>query len=137
MPADLVLSAITAALSAGAAAGVTDAGKKAIADAYDSLKSLLKKRFGNKSEAAAALEKLEAKPDSEGRRQTLGEELESAGAASDPELASAAQALLALVRALSQGETHVQIASGPGIAQAYGEGASATVNWSTGPRKDG
>jgi len=87
MPADLILTAIAAALSASAAAGVTEAGKKAIVDAYDGLKSLIKKRLGSDSEAAAALEKLEAKPDSEGRTQTLGEELESAGAASDPELA--------------------------------------------------
>jgi hypothetical protein len=136
MPAELIMSAIVAALSAGAATGATEAGKKAIVDAYDGLKSLIKKRFGGNSEAAVALDKLEAKPDSEGRKQTLSEELESAGAASDPELVSAAQALTALIRALPNGEKHIQIAHGQGIAQAD-RGSTATVNWSTGPSKDG
>ena len=37
---------------------------------------------------------------------------------SDAELLSAAQSLLKLIRALSQGEKHIQVAQGTGIAQA-------------------
>jgi hypothetical protein len=135
MSVDVIMSAIGAAVSAGAATGATEAGKKAIVDAYDGLKSLIKNRFGSNSEAAVALDKLEAKPDSEGRKQMLSEELESAGAASDPELVSAARTLTALIHALPTGEKHIQIAHGRGIAQAD-RGSTATVNWSTGPSKD-
>jgi hypothetical protein len=38
--------------------------------------------------------------------------------ASDPELVSAAQSLFKLIRALPQGEKHIQFAKGSGIAQA-------------------
>jgi hypothetical protein len=127
MPADLVANAILAALTAGAASGATDTAKKAIADAYEGLKSLVKKKLGGNSEAAVALDKLETNPASEGRQKTLAEELESAKAATDPELASAAQALIELIRALPQGEKHIQFAQGTGIAQAD-RGSTATVN---------
>ena len=135
MTPDAITNAIVAALSAGAATGATDTAKKAIADAYDGLKSLIRKKFGGDSEAAVATDKLEAKPDSIGRKQSLKEELESANAGSDPELAGAAQALLELVRALPQGEKHIQFAQGQGIAQAD-RGSTATVTFSGWPKKD-
>lgn len=135
MPVDVILNAIVAAISSGVVAESTEVGKKAIADAYDGVKSIIKRRFGGQSEAAAALEKLEAKPASVGRQQVLSEELETSGAASDPELIEAAQALLVLIHSLPRGEKHTQIAVGSGIAQADG-GSTATVNWSPGPRED-
>ena len=129
MSAALITDAIVAALSAGAVTGAKDVAKKAIADSYDGLKSLIKKKCGNESETSAAIEKLEARPDSEGRKKTLGEELALAHATDDPELASAAHALLELVRALPQGEQHIQFAHGHGIAQAdRGSMATVTVN---------
>lgn len=105
MTPDVVVSAIVAALSAGATKGATDAAKKAVVDAYCGLKSIIRTRFGSHSEAAEAIDKLEVKPDSEGRRQTLGEELQSVNAGTDPELVSAAQTLLALIHALPHEET--------------------------------
>jgi hypothetical protein len=136
MTADAIGTAIVAALSAGAATGATDAAKKAVADAYQGLKSLIKARFGSHSEAAAAIDNLEVKPESEGRRQTLGEELQSVNVGADAEINSAAQALLALIRSLPQGEKNIQFAQGQGIAQAD-HGSTATVNFSTRPGKDG
>ena len=44
---DPVTTAIVVALAAGATSGVTEAGRKAIADAYEALKTLLKKKFGH------------------------------------------------------------------------------------------
>jgi len=131
----MLIDAIVSALSAGAASAATDASKKAVADAYDGLKSLIRRRFGAGSEAAAAIDKLEAKPDSEGRRQTLAEELSTVQAGSDRELLSAAQALLDLVRALPPGGQNIQNAAGQGIAQASGAGASATVTFGNFPSK--
>lgn len=124
---DPVSTAIIAALSAGAASGVTDAAKQAMVDAYHGLKTLISKRFGSDSEVGNALEKLQAKPDSDGRKQTLAEELKAVNAAAEPDLVTAAQSLLALIKALPQGEQHIQQAKGIGIAQAS-EGSTASVH---------
>ena len=91
MTPDIVTNAIVAALSAGAVTGATDTAKSAIADAYEGLKSLVKKKFGHDSDAAEAIDKLEAKPESGARKETLAEELKAVNSASDPELVSAAQ----------------------------------------------
>jgi hypothetical protein len=131
-----ISDAILADLSTGAAA--TDTVKKAVADAYGALKSLIQKKFGSGSDAAQALEKLESKPDFEGRRQTLYEELALVDAGSAAEVAAAAQALLEAIRALPQTEAHIQLAHGQNIAQADRCG-TATVHVSiwTPPKNDG
>jgi len=83
MTPDIVANAIVAALSAGAVAGATDTAKSAIADAYQGLKSLIKKKSGDESEAAKAIERLEAKPDSDARNRLLAEELKTVDITSD------------------------------------------------------
>jgi hypothetical protein len=135
MTPDIVTNAIVSALSAGATSGVSDVAKSAIATAYENLKWLIKKKFGSDSEAAEAIEKLEVKPDSDGRRRTLGEELSAVSSSSDAELLVAAQSLLSLIAALPRNEKHTQAAHGTGIAQAD-RGSSATVSVSVHPRKD-
>ncbi len=131
MSAELIANALTAALSAGAVAASADVAKKAVSDSYDALKFLLRKRFGEGHEVPQSLDKLEAKPDSPARKQLLSEELSATSAGQDPEILSAAQSLLDLVRALPQGESHTQIARGTGIAQAdRGSSASVTVSGS-------
>jgi disulfide oxidoreductase YuzD len=135
MTPDIVANATVVALSAGAVAGATDTAKSAIRDAYEGLKSLIKKKFGNDSDVAEAIDKLETKPDSDGRKQTLAEELKATNSASDPELVSVAQSLLALIKALPQGEKHIQFAQGTGIAQAD-RGSTASVTISGPPKRD-
>jgi hypothetical protein len=135
MTPDIVANAIVAALSAGAVAGTTGTAKSAIADGYQGLKSLIKKKFGDHSEASEAIDKLESKPDFGGKKQVLAEELKAVNSASDPELVSAAESLLALIKALPQGEKHIQFAQGTGIAQAD-RGGTATVTTHAPPRKD-
>jgi len=123
---DPITTSIIAAVAGGAASGVTDTAKKAIVDGYEGLKALLKKKFGNKSDVIEAIDKLEAKPESQGRRTTLAEELNETNAAADPELSSAAAGLLELIKAMPQGEKHIQTAVGSGIAQAD-HGGTASV----------
>jgi hypothetical protein len=135
MTPDIVANAIVVALSAGAVAGAKDTAKSAIADAYQGLKSLVKKKFGHESDAAQAIEEVEAKPDSEGRKKTLAEELNAVNSSSDPELVDAAQSLIALIKALPEGEKHIQVADGIGIAQAD-RGSSATVTMNAPLRED-
>jgi hypothetical protein len=127
-----ISTAVIAALTAGAISGVTESAKKAISDGYSGLKALLQKKFGNKTEVTDAITKLEAKPDSPGRQQTLAEELKATNASADPELLGAANSLLELIKALPQGEQHIQHAVGTGIAQAD-RGSTATVNFAPPP----
>jgi hypothetical protein len=123
-----IATAMIAALSVGAASGVTDAAKKAIVDGYSELKTLIRDKFGSDSNVTDAIERLQAKPDSPGRQQTLAEELEGANACADPKLSAAAKSLLELVKALPPGDQHVQDANGFGIAQAnHGSTATAIV----------
>lgn len=95
---DPITSAIVAALSAGAASGLTEVSKAAMTDAYGKLKDILNKKFAAKGDVGEALDKLEAKPESDGRRQTLQEELLGVKAEQDSEVLTAAQHLLTLVQ---------------------------------------
>src|SRR5207253_789309 len=103
---DPITLAIIAALSAGAASGVTDATKKAVVDGYEGLKALVKSKFSGNTDVIDAVDKLQAKPDSPGRRGILAEELKAINAAGDPELLGAAQSLLEMIRGLPKGEQH-------------------------------
>jgi hypothetical protein len=108
----MIAETIVAALLAGSATGATDAAKKAVADAYAGLKSLIQKKFGGDSEAAVAIDKLEKDPNSEGRKMILGEELQKAGANELPDLLAAAQTLRSLLEALPKGDTYNLTATG-------------------------
>ena len=87
---DPITTAIVAALA--------KVGESAIGDAYRALKGVIKKKFGDQSDVAEAVEGLEKRPDSAGRKATLQEELEAAGALQDPEVLRAADALLAKIQ---------------------------------------
>lgn len=81
---------ITTAILA-AVAGVSSS---AIKDGYNALKEALKKKFGEKSDLVDAVDKLETKPDSEGRKATVQEEVSLAKVNDDPEILKLAQDLL-------------------------------------------
>ena len=135
MAPDIVANAIVAAVSVGAVAGATDTAKSAIDDAYQCLKSLIKKKFGHDSDVAEVTDMLEAKPHSDARKILLVEELKAVNSTSDREVVSAAQSLLELIRVLPPGEKHIQIAHGTGIAQADRD-SSASVTMHVPPGKN-
>jgi hypothetical protein len=124
---DPITTAIVAAIAAGVTSGVTEAGKQAIVDAYEALKTLLKKKFGGVSKVVKAVEEVEDTPYSKGRQQTLQEEVTKAHADTDPELVQAAQALLKELGLPLGSRLYSQTAIGNYIAQAQ-EGSSASVN---------
>ncbi len=93
---DPITSAIVAALSAGAVSGLTDASKMAVTDAYQMLKGLLTRKFGASSKVVQAIDHLEAKPESVGRQETLGEEMIAVNAEQDREVLATARQVLAL-----------------------------------------
>jgi hypothetical protein len=123
-----MLEGIVTAFIGGVAAESGKVATKAVADSFRALKELLVRKLGDKSEAAVALTKLEDKPDSDGRKATLAEELKDAKVEDDPELVQAARRLQAALDQLpTESRAHVQHAVGNYIAQASG-GSTATVN---------
>jgi hypothetical protein len=131
---DPITAALIAALSAGAASGLTDTAKKAIADGYNGLKALINRKFGGSSEVTNAIEKFQDAPDSPTRQKTLAEKFKETKISEDPEVLSVAQSLLALIEKLPGGEQHIQHAVGTGIAQAD-RGSTATVSFAPLPTK--
>ena len=134
----VLTTALLSALAAGAASGVNEASKNAITDAYAAVKALLIRKFGPKSSLVDAVERVEAHPESAGRKQTLQEEADAAKADQDGEIVAAARELLGRIKALPSGEEHIrnaQTAVGNYIAQA-GPGATAKVNVSGMKGKD-
>lgn len=84
---------ITAALAAGAGAGVKDAASAAVKDAYAGLKVLLKRRLGSEDdEVAQALEADEPEPGVWEAR--IGDALAESGAVDDQQILDAARRLL-------------------------------------------
>ncbi|MFL5539719.1 MAG: hypothetical protein ACJ8J0_12040 [Longimicrobiaceae bacterium] len=88
---DPITTAITAALA--------HLGAAAVKDAYAGLKALLVRKFGADSKVTEAVDGVEARPESEGRKAVLAEELAAAGAGDDEEIVRAARALAAAVEA--------------------------------------
>ncbi len=95
---DPITGAILAALAAGVGGGATEVGKKVIVDAYEALKTALKKKHGAESDVVEAVENLEKKPDSEPRQAVVAEEIADTKANEDPELNQLAQTLLDAVK---------------------------------------
>lgn len=124
---DPITAAIVAAVSAGAVSGLMEVSKTAITDAYRELKVLLIKKFGGESDVVHAVNEVEAKPNSVGRKATLQEEVAAVKADQDQEVLHAAQALLQLLQASTEEGQHIQTATGNYIAQAD-RGSSASVN---------
>ncbi len=87
---DPITTAIVAALA--------NLSKDAVKDCYGCLKGTLKKKFGETSDLAEAVDKLEKKPDSEARKGMLQEEIETAKVNDDPELLSLAQELIEKIK---------------------------------------
>ena len=90
---DVITTAILAALA--------NLSKDAIKDSYNALKNALKKKFGSESDLVDAVNKLEKKPDSEGRKATFLEEAEAAKVNDEPEILQLAQDLLGSSLSLS------------------------------------
>jgi hypothetical protein len=99
---------ISTAIIAAITAGLTEAGKDAVIDAYKGLKALIARKFGGQSTVAEAVTALEKAPDSKGRQMTLHEELVTVKAEDDSELKHAAEGLLELLKARPGGLQRVQ-----------------------------
>ncbi|MFC8383773.1 hypothetical protein [Nocardia sp. NPDC057272] len=90
---DPVTAVVVSAIAAGALAGVGDTAAQAVKDAYTRLKNLLSRKYSDVDVTA-----LERKPESKSKKDSLAEDLADAGAAGDPELGTAAAAVLESVQ---------------------------------------
>ena len=86
---------ITAALAAGAAAGLTKVAAQVVTDAYWRLKEAVTARF---PQLGVHVQALEARPDSQNKQASLAEELTDAGAERDADLVRLAEALLEVIQ---------------------------------------
>ena len=127
---DPITAALVAALAAGVLSGTTEVGKNLLVDAYNSLKTRLKQKFGEQSRVVKSVAFLEESPDSEASKGLVHEAVVGAKADQDPELHQAAQDVLAQVRAQPGGVQYIQNVTGDYNASAQG-GGSATVNVNT------
>jgi hypothetical protein len=132
---DPVSAAILAAVAAGLLKGAGETASGAVLDAYEGLKSVLRRCFGGDSSVTKAVDDLEANPGSMGRQDVVREEVEAVGAHRDPQVLAAAQLLLERLRDLPGGEAHIQLAMGNYIAQAD-RGGHAEVRVGTRERPD-
>jgi formiminotetrahydrofolate cyclodeaminase len=117
------ITIIASALVAGAAAGVTSVAEQGVKEAYNGLKALIQRKFGDKGDVVSAVEQVEKKPESSGRQQMLKEELADADAGQDAEVLKAAQDLLALLQPKSADSSQQAVAD-HGAAAATGRGAA-------------
>jgi hypothetical protein len=88
---------IVAALVAGAGLGLKNAASTAVTDAYNGFKGLVRRKLAGRPDAELVLARHEQDP--QVWEKPLAQELTAAGAGADPELVSAAQALMRLVDA--------------------------------------
>jgi hypothetical protein len=122
---DPVTTAIMGAL-------VTGSGKvteKLISEAYEGLKSVIRRKLGGNSKVAEAITNLELEPDFGPHKMTLEERIKETKADQDPDIVKAAQALLDQINTQLGSTQHIQNAMGSYIAQAeLGSTATVTVN---------
>jgi predicted RND superfamily exporter protein len=94
---DPISTAIVIAIGTGFA-------KEAVTDSYKALKGALQKKFGSDSDLVEAIDKLEQKPDQEGRKLTVQAEVEAANITNDSEILNLAQDLMNKLKEKSGGE---------------------------------
>ena len=105
------ITLIVTALAAGAASALQDDAKGSVKTAFARLRQLVKRRFKDPANGEYLLEKHASAP--ELWQAPLMQELSESGAASDPDLTSAAQELMALLdTAGSQAGKYVVSVSG-------------------------
>jgi len=130
------ISAILAALAAGAAAAAKETASSAIKDAYEGLKSLIKKKLTGKALAGAAVDAHATEPET--AEAILRPTLKEAAVDHDDELLAAAKSLLAMAdgdgivsqRYMLQVTGNVQ-----GVVQ--GDEATVTMNFGSDPKAKG
>jgi tellurite resistance protein len=107
---------VTTAIVVATSGGMTQVAEKMVLDAYEGLKSLIRKKFGIDSDIVVAVETLEDKPKSKARQAMLQEEVENAEADKESEILKAALALIDKLKTQPNGAQAIQ-----NIQNVYGD----------------
>jgi hypothetical protein len=100
---DPVSAAIIGAVTAGVMSGVTKVGKKVVVDAYETLKTVLRNKFGSESNLVEAVNHLEKNPDAKARQGGVEEEVQALRADQDQDVLATAQALIEALKSTPEG----------------------------------
>lgn len=109
-------------------------GKKAIVDAYEGVKAVIKAKFGAQSELANAITNLESKPDSDGRKATLQEEVAATQADGDADILAAVKILEERLEAHGGERVQNMLRSASGKQTMRGRGGVQKQEMSDSPR---
>ena len=109
---------ILTALVAGAGLGLQGAASSAVTDAYNGLKALVRRKLAGREGGELVLARHEQDP--QVWEKPLAQELTAAGASDDPDLVSAAQALMQLVDAAGSAAGKYAVVSASDHAVAAG-----------------
>jgi hypothetical protein len=90
---------------------LTDLARSSATDAYEGLKTIIRRKWGSASPIARAVDALEADPHSKGQAMVLSEKVEAARAAEDPDIAAALTLLNAELNG-GGGDIRVTVGSG-------------------------
>lgn len=124
------VSAILAALAAGAAAAAKETAGTAIKDAYEGLKSMIKAKLAGQMLAGAAVEAHASEP--QPAETVLRPALQEAAVDRDDAILAAAKALLAMADADGQvGSRYKLQISGDAQGVVQGDHANVTMNFGT------
>ena len=110
---------ITAAILAALPALASDLVSSAVKDAYAGLKAIIRRKWGDASPVAKAVEALEADPKSKGQAAVLAEKVEASKAAEDPEIMKAVAALVAELKEVKTGGeiSNINVTISGGVVQ--------------------
>jgi hypothetical protein len=126
-PLTMIATAIISTLSLG----LSQVGTSAITDAYNALKTLIKKKLGEQSKVVTSVQHLEADPNEELYQRKVQKELASAKVDQYPEIVKAATTLLEQLQAQPGGKEHIaqtQSAVGNYNIQVQGSGNTVQQN---------
>lgn len=111
---------ITAAIMAVLPALTSDVVKTGVKDAYDGLKAVIRRKWGDAAPISKAIAAVEGDPKSKAQAAVLQEKVEAVKAADDPEIVKALQALVEQMKTHSIGGeavAKIQLAISGGTVQ--------------------
>ncbi len=130
-----ITSALIAALAAGITAGLTDTGKQAIGDLYNSIKEKIRQKHGKDNKVIKAITILESEPNFLPYQAGLEQQISELEIDKDSEILNIATSLLSAIQE-AQSKTNIQTVQniyGANNAVA-GTGGTATINIQSQPK---
>ncbi len=138
------LTLIVSALAFGAAAASKDVANQAVRDAYNGLKTLIIRKFGETSKVESAIDLLEDDPKSEDEQKSVAKQVQKAKADQDQEVVEQAKKLVEMLNKqgmIDQASLSAILTGSGAIAQggsvAAGERGVATMGDLKGPINTG